>query len=234
MDSTHDSSNKSPTAKSPTMAADQGRRTSPFDAVINRFDQILKGALGPHHSNRPYPAQAHAETVTEPGTRRAAAALMRVNHAGEICAQALYHGQALTARQNGVRDSMTQAAQEEVDHLAWCAQRLAELGDRPSLLDPLWYAGSFAIGALAGLSGDRRSLGFVAETERQVVAHLESHLEQLPQSDARTRAIIDQMLRDEAKHGGQALQEGGALPPGPIKALMKATASVMTTTAKWI
>jgi len=210
------------------------RRTGAIDAFINRFDQVLKGALGPHHAGRPYPAEHIEETVADPKIRREVASLMRINHAGEICAQALYHGQALTARQGNVRASMTQAAQEEVDHLAWCSQRLNELGDRASLLDPLWYAGSFAIGALAGLSGDRRSLGFVAETERQVVAHLQSHLDQLPQNDACTRAVIDQMMRDEAKHGGQALLEGGELPPGPIKALMKTTAKVMTTAAKWI
>lgn len=211
-----------------------GRQTSRFDTLITHVDQALKGALGPHQASRPYPAEQIAETVTDPHTRREVASLMRINHAGEICAQALYHGQALTARQNGVRESMTQAAQEEVDHLAWCSRRLDELGDRASLLDPFWYAGSFVIGALAGLGGDHRSLGFVAETERQVVAHLQSHLDQLPQNDARTRTIIDQMMRDEAKHGGQALQEGGVLPPGPIKTLMKAVAKVMTTTSKWL
>jgi ubiquinone biosynthesis monooxygenase Coq7 len=217
-----------------SLAPAAGRQPTALDAVIGRFDQILKGAAGPHQANRPYPAHNIAETVNETSTRREVASLMRVNHAGEICAQALYQGQALTARLDGVRHAMTQAAQEEVDHLAWCSQRLGELGDRASLLDPLWYAGSFVVGALAGLSGDQRSLGFVAETERQVVAHLQSHLDQLPQDDARTRAIIDQMMRDEAKHGGQALLEGGVLPPGPIKALMKATAKVMTSTAKWL
>lgn len=210
------------------------RQPAPLDRLIGHFDRILKGALGPHQSTRAYPAIDVEETVTDARTRREVASLMRINHAGEICAQALYHGQALTAHRDGVRDSLQQAAQEEADHLAWCAQRLNELGDRTSLLDPLWYAGSLGIGVLAGLSGDRRSLGFVAETERQVVAHLKSHLEQLPQDDARTHAVIDQMMRDEARHGEQALHDGGALPPLPIKLLMKITAKLMTTTAKWI
>ncbi len=210
------------------------RNPTPLDQVVNRLDAILKSAFGPHIAKRAYPADGIAETVRDKHTRKQIAGLMRVNHAGEICAQALYHGQATTAQLNSVRESMAVAAQEEVDHLAWCAQRLRELNDRPSLLDPLWYLSSFMIGALAGVSGDRNSLGFVAETEKQVVEHLQSHLDQLPQQDTRTRAIINQMMTDEAHHGGQALQQGGVLPPSPIKALMKLTAKVMTSSSRWI
>lgn len=210
------------------------RNVTPFDRAVLRLDRLIKSALGPHVPTRPYPAEGVPDTVSDPVMRRHVAGLMRVNHAGEICAQALYHGQAATAKLTGVRDSMAQAAQEEVDHLAWCAQRLTELHARPSVLDPLWYAGSFIIGAVAGISGDRNSLGFVAETESQVVAHLQAHLAQLPQQDARTRAVLKQMVSDEAQHGGQALHQGGILPPGPIKVLMKLTAKLMTATSRWI
>lgn len=210
------------------------RTITPADQVLIRLDILLKSALGPHTASRPYPADGIADTISDSATRKHVAGLMRINHAGEICAQALYHGQATTAKLEGVRDSMSQAAQEEVDHLAWCAQRLQELHDRPSLLDPLWYAGSFAIGAIAGVAGDRNSLGFVAETEKQVVEHLQSHLDQLPQDDARTRSIIKQMMEDEAHHGGTALQQGGVLPPNPVKALMKLTAKLMTSSSYWI
>lgn len=210
------------------------RDLTPADRLVTRLDRILKSAVGPHVAQRPYPADGIPETVTDSSSRKHIAGLMRVNHAGEVCAQALYHGQSMTAKLDGVRDSMSQAAAEEVDHLAWCAQRLKELNDAPSVLDPLWYAGSFTIGALAGIAGDHNSLGFVAETEKQVVEHLQSHLEQLPQQDDRTRAIIKQMMEDEAHHGGQALQKGGVLPPGPIKTLMKLTAKVMTNTSRWI
>ncbi len=210
------------------------RHLSPLDQALIGFDRLLKSAVGPHVASRPYPAENLPDTVTEPALKRQVAGLMRVNHAGEICAQALYHGQATTAKLSGVRDAMTQAAQEEVDHLAWCAQRLEELGDRPSLLDPLWYLGSFALGALAGISGDRRSLGFVAETERQVVAHLQEHLHQLPQEDTRTRKILEQMIDDEARHGSAALNQGGELPPSLIKLAMQLTAKIMTTTAQRI
>jgi ubiquinone biosynthesis monooxygenase Coq7 len=159
---------------------------------------------------------------------------MRVNHAGEVAAQGLYHGQALTARNPATRALLERAAREESDHLAWCEQRLKELNDRPSLLDPLWYAGSFAIGALAGLAGDRHSLGFVAETERQVERHLDGHLEQIPPDDARSRAIIEQMRADEREHGELARAAGGATLPRPVQDLMRATARIMTTTARWI
>lgn len=210
------------------------REYSAVDTLINRIDGLIKSALGPHVAGRPYPAEYLPETLQDSASRTKVAGLMRVNHAGEICAQALYHGQAATAKLDGVRDSLTQAAQEEVDHLAWCARRLQELHSRPSRLDPLWYTGSFAIGALAGISGDRHSLGFVAETERQVVAHLQSHLEQLPAEDVRTRAVLEQMQEDEARHGGDALSQGGQLPPLPIRTLMKMTAKVMTFAAQRI
>lgn len=217
-----------PAAKAPA------RTYSPLDRVIAQADLLLKSALGPHVAGRPYPAEHVVETVTEIPARRHAAALMRINHAGEIAAQALYHGHALAARQESTRESMLQSAAEETDHLAWCAQRLAELGGRTSLLDPFWYAGSFAIGVLSGLAGDRHSLGFVAETERQVVEHLAAHLRELPRDDARTRAVIEQISSDEAKHGGTALAAGGVIPPGPVRQLMKLTARVMTTTARWL
>jgi ubiquinone biosynthesis monooxygenase Coq7 len=156
---------------------------------------------------------------------------MRVNHAGEIAAQALYYGQALTARNPDVREKLLEAARDETDHLAWCEQRVRELDSRTSLLAPLWYAGSYAIGARAGLTGDRTSLGFVAETERQVVEHLESHLDKLPADDERSRRIVEQMKRDEAHHGREARRGGGIGLPRPIRELMRRTARIMTTTA---
>ena len=155
----------------------------------------------------------------------------RVNHSGEVCAQALYQGQALTARDPVAREAMEQAAREEIDHLAWCESRLGELDARPSLLNPLWYAASFTIGAVAGLIGDRWSLGFLAETERQVVEHLEEHLDQLPEEDSRTRCIVAQMQADEARHGAGATQAGGAELPGPVVAAMRGVARMMTTVA---
>jgi ubiquinone biosynthesis monooxygenase Coq7 len=159
---------------------------------------------------------------------------MRVNHAGEIAAQALYHGQAFAARSEQTRELLLAAAREESDHLAWCETRLQELQSRPSLLDPLWYAGSFAIGALAALSGDRASLGFVVETERQVERHLDDHLQRLPASDARSRAILEKMREDEIAHGTRARQAGGIDLPGPVRTVMKHTARLMTRTAYFI
>jgi ubiquinone biosynthesis monooxygenase Coq7 len=156
---------------------------------------------------------------------------MRINHVGEVCAQALYQAQALTARTPQLRKQMQQAAREEIDHLAWCQQRLDELGDRPSLLNPLWYAGSFAIGLVAGRLGDATSLGFVVETERQVEAHLAGHLERLPASDLASRALVEQMKQDEARHADDALAAGAAPMPEPVKWLMRAAAKVMTTVA---
>ena len=159
---------------------------------------------------------------------------MRVNHSGEVAAQALYQGQAFTARLEDVREQMQEAAAEEIDHLAWCEDRLSELGAQPSILNPVWYAGSFAIGALAGLAGDRWSLGFVEETEKQVVEHLQEHLNKLPENDVRTRSIIEQMQVDEAEHGDIAKQAGAAELPAPIKAIMKLSSKIMTKSSFWI
>ncbi len=166
--------------------------------------------------------------------RLTSAALMRVNHAGEIAAQALYHGQALVARTAATRNLLLKAAHEENDHLAWCETRLKELDSRPSLLNPLWYAGSFAIGAMAALLGDRMSLGFVVETERQVEGHLDQHLARLPQDDARSRAILETMRSDEIAHGMTAKAAGATELPAPVRMLMRSTARVMTSTAYWI
>ena len=166
--------------------------------------------------------------------RRHVAGLMRVNHAGEVAAQGLYQGQAATARLDSVRAAMESAAEEENDHLAWCEQRLTELGSRPSILNPIWYAGAFTIGATAGLIGDRWSLGFVAETERQVVRHLEEHLDRLPMDDERSRAILEQMKIDEEHHGSTAEEAGGAKLPTPIRHLMGVVSKVMTRGAYWL
>jgi 3-demethoxyubiquinol 3-hydroxylase len=210
------------------------RRYSPIDRWIGAFDQALRTVLGGSSAARPYPADGITETVEDPGERRHAAALMRVNHSGEVAAQALYQGQAAVAASGSTRAALTQAAREETDHLSWCSTRIHELGGRTSLLNPLWYAGSFAIGALAGLAGDRTSLGFVAETERQVVEHLEGHLHRLPPTDARTRAIVQQMSADEERHGHNALSAGGAALPEIARAVMKVTARIMTRTAYWL
>lgn len=201
------------------------------DRLIGEVDLALRTLSGVVTASRRYPGEQADETLVEPADRREVAALMRVNHAGEIAAQALYHGQALTARRPEIREALHQAAREETDHLAWCAHRIDELGDRVSLLNPIWYAGSFAIGTVAGLAGDKVSLGFVAETERQVVEHLETHLERLPSGDGRTRAIIEQMRRDEAHHGALAESAGGTGLPSFVQRLMRATARIMTRTA---
>ena len=206
-------------------------RLSLLDRLIEEFDRGLRTVAATNVAARPNPAGASPESVTDPAARRHAAGLMRVNHAGEIAAQALYHGQALTARNPAVRRSLLEAARDETDHLAWCEQRVRELGDRTSLLAPVWYAGSFAIGALAGLAGDRTSLGFVAETERQVIEHLESHLHELPPDDERSRRIVEQMQADEDRHGSEARAAGGRELPRPVRELMRRTAKVMTGTA---
>jgi len=211
------------------------KRTTPaltlFDRLIREFDRGLRTVAAANVAARPNPAGSSPESVGDPAARRHAAGLMRVNHAGEIAAQALYHGQALTARNERVRASLLEAARDETDHLAWCEQRVRELDSRTSLLAPIWYAGSFAIGAVAGLAGDRTSLGFVAETEKQVVEHLESHLHELPPDAARSRRIVEQMQADEARHGSHAREAGGRDLPGPVRRLMRATARVMTRTA---
>lgn len=223
-----------PIYKERSQYRDLSRDFSPLDRLIGRVDNALRTVAGVHDSKRLYPAQNIEESVTAPADRQHIAALMRVNHSGEVAAQALYAGQALTAKGAATQDSMLLAAQEESDHLEWCSKRIDELGGRKSLLNPLWYAGSFAIGAAAGIAGDRLSLGFVAETEKQVVEHLNTHLRQLPQGDARTRAIVEQMRTDEAHHGQSAEKAGGIVLATPIRALMKLIAGVMTRTAYWI
>jgi 3-demethoxyubiquinol 3-hydroxylase len=207
------------------------RPLSLADALIREFDRGLRTVAAANVAARPNPAGQAPESVTEAPARRHAAALMRVNHAGEIAAQALYHGQALTARDPGVRASLLGAARDETDHLAWCEARVRELDSHTSLLAPLWYAGAFAIGAATGLAGDRTSLGFVAETERQVVEHLESHMHELPEGDERSRKIVAQMQDDEARHGSDARNAGGRELPRPVRELMRRAARIMTGTA---
>lgn len=209
------------------------RVLSPLDRLLELADAGLRGSFGRPASARPTPG-IPAAAPADPLRRRHVAGLMRVNHAGEIAAQGLYHGQVLTARSPATRDALRRAADEEGDHLAWCRDRLDELGSRPSLLNPFWYAGSVAIGALAGLCGDRVSLGFMAETESQVEGHLEEHLARLPADDARSRAIIEQMRADEVAHGRAAIAAGGAPLPEPVPKLMRLTARIMTGTAYWI
>lgn len=205
-----------------------------IDDLIIGFDRGLRTLFAPARSVRETPGVTVPEAEMSPAQRAQAAALMRVNHSGEICAQALYQGQALTARDNAARAALEQAAQEETEHLAWTEGRIAELGGHKSLLNPLWYAGSFAIGAAAGLLGDKWNLGFLAETERQVVNHLEGHLGRLPQEDGRSRAIVEQMRDDEARHATTALAHGGAELPEPVKAAMKLSSRVMTGTTYYI
>ncbi len=207
------------------------RNLSGIDRLILNLDQGVRTVFGrPKVTGRPNPADGVPDADLDERERRVAAGLMRVNHTGEVCAQALYQGQALTARLPEVRQRMEQASAEENDHLEWCETRLKELDSRTSLLNPLWYAGSFAIGAAAGLAGDRWSLGFVAETEHQVVDHLNGHLDSLPESDARSRAIVEQMREDEGHHATVALEAGGARLPGPVRRLMALTSKLMTRT----
>jgi 3-demethoxyubiquinol 3-hydroxylase len=207
------------------------RVLSPLDRFIAAVDQAARTVLARSSSTRPYPAEGLPETVHSDRDRRHVAALMRVNHAGEVAAQALYQGQALVAGRQQTRQALLDAGREETDHLAWCSQRITELGGRTSVLSPLWYGGSFAIGVIAALASDRASLGFVAETERQVVDHLQSHLRQLPEDDRRTKAIIEQMSDDEARHGQDALLAGGMVLPEPARRLMRMTSKLMTRTA---
>lgn len=195
------------------------------------FDKALRAVAGVAEARRPSPgAQVGAADLTDE-QRAHAAALMRVNHVGEVCAQALYQGQALTARDAATREAFKAAAEEEQDHLAWSSERIRELGGRPSLLNPVWYAGSLAIGAAAGALGDRWSLAFLAETERQVEEHLTGHLERLPEADQRTRSVVEAMRADEAKHRDTAVAMGAAELPGPVKAAMRLASRVMTTVA---
>jgi ubiquinone biosynthesis monooxygenase Coq7 len=202
-----------------------------LDALIVGFDRALRTLSGVATSARATPGDALPDAKLSPEDRRHAAGLMRVNHTGEVCAQALYAGQALVARNPDLRAQFAQAAREEEDHLAWTASRLEELSDRPSLLNPLWYAGSFAIGVAAGLAGDRTNLSFVVETERQVEEHLTGHVERLPDEDARSRAIVEKMRDDEAQHGAMALAAGGEPLPYPLRTAMRAAADVMRAVA---
>ena len=204
------------------------------DNVIVAFDKALRTVFGPARSARPVPGDKLPEAELDATQKAQAAALMRVNHTGEVCAQALYQGQALTARNPQAKAALKRSADEEIEHLAWTEQRLGELGGRRSLLNPLWYAGSYVIGAASGLAGDRWNLGFLAETERQVVEHLDGHLERISHQDAKSRAIIVAMKRDEARHATTALHNGGAPLPLPFRAAMRLASRVMTTTAYWV
>lgn len=205
-----------------------------IDDLIVQFDKGLRTLLAPAQTTRPLPGRNLAEAELSAEEKRLAAALMRVNHSGEVCAQALYQGQALTARRPEIQQALKAAASEETEHLNWCESRINDLGGRKSLLNPAWYAGSLALGALAGALGDKWNLGFLAETERQVERHLEGHLQRLPAQDEKSRAIIGQMKEDEARHATTALEHGGAELPAPVKLAMKLSAKVMTRTAYWV
>ena len=200
----------------------------PVDRLIVSCDRGLRTLFVPPRAARPEPATEQAEAELAPEERRHAAALMRVNHTGEVCAQALYQGQMLTARDPDIETALAKAADEETDHLAWTRSRIEALGGRTSRLDPLFYFGAFTLGALSGLAGDRWNLGFLAETERQVEGHLEGHLEQLPEADAKSRAVVAQMREDEAAHARTATAHGGAELPPPVKLAMKLASRVMT------
>ena len=205
---------------------------SPIDRLILEFDTALRSMVGGAHARRPTPgSEVGGNLGLDAAERKHAAGLMRVNHVGEVCAQALYQSQKLVARNPEIQEMLDHSGQEEMDHLAWCETRLQELGSHTSYLNPIWYAGSFAIGLAAGLAGDKWSLGFVAETEKQVENHLESHLEKLPKEDQRSRAIVDQMRLDEIAHGQAAKNAGGAHLPALIQKIMQAVSKVMTTTA---
>ena len=203
------------------------------DRVLSAADSALRTLFAQPRAARPTPlASASAEMPLSEPEKRVSGALMRVNHVGEVCAQALYTAQAMTTNDPVLRQHLDAAAREETDHLAWTRQRLDELGDRPSLLNPLWYAGAFGIGVLAGKwGGERMNLGFIVETERQVEAHLAGHMERLPAADAASRAIVAQMKEDEAHHAEEALAAGGAPLPAPVRGLMRVAAKVMTTVA---
>jgi ubiquinone biosynthesis monooxygenase Coq7 len=205
-----------------------------MDRLIGEIDKAIKVLAAPSRSARAVPSAGSGELVLEPAERLESIRLMRVNHAGEVSAQALYQGQALTARDESVAAAMRESAAEETDHLAWCERRLDQLGGRTSLLNPLWYLGSFAIGALAGALGDRTSLGFISETEKQVESHLSDHLQRLPPADAASRVILEQMQVDEIRHGEKAAALGGARLPLPIRLAMRLSSRVMTHSSYWL
>lgn len=205
-----------------------------LDHLIVEFDKGLRTLFARAQTVRPFPDAGIPEAEMSESEKKHAAGLMRINHSGEICAQALYQGQALTARDPAVQEKLLQAAQEETEHLAWTSKRVNELGSHLSLLNPLWYTGSLTLGAVAGLLGDKWNLGFLAETEHQVGGHLQSHLEKLPPQDAKSRAVVQQMYVDETGHSDMAKRLGGAELPTPVKLAMQATSKVLTHTAYWL
>ncbi|WP_370641223.1 2-polyprenyl-3-methyl-6-methoxy-1,4-benzoquinone monooxygenase [Achromobacter sp. MY14] len=224
-----------PIAMSQSGTVSLRRRVGPLDALLAEADRALRVLSNSATAGRPYPAKTpEAPDTLTAEEKRHAAGLMRVNHVGEICAQALYRGQASVCREPAPRALLLNAAAEEVDHLVWCNERLTELNSRPSLLNPVWYAGSFALGVLASAAGVPRNLGFMAETEKQVEAHLEEHLRTLPVQDERSREVVRKMKDDEAEHRASAERAGGVPLPGPVKTAMRAMSKVMTTTAYWI
>ncbi|GLQ49469.1 2-polyprenyl-3-methyl-6-methoxy-1,4-benzoquinone monooxygenase [Dyella flava] len=207
------------------------RTLTPLDRLLAGIERALETVAGSPEASRPSPAHGITHAEMDDAERRHAAGLMRVNHTGEVCAQALYDGQAALARKEENRAYLQHAAAEETDHLAWCGERLRELDSRPSLLNPLWYAGSYAIGAVAALAGDKVSLGFVVETEKQVEAHLAEHMDKLPGQDQRSWAVLKQMQTDEVQHAQHALERGGIALPFPIPQLMHVSSMVMKTVA---
>ncbi len=211
------------------------RQLTPLDRLLASANNALRTVAAPAgRSARQNPAENIIDSDLNASEKRHAAGLMRINHAGEVAAQALYQGHATVARDKDIEEQMQRAADEEFDHLAWCEQRIHELGEDVSKLSPFWYAGAFAIGAASGVLGDKWSLGFIAETERQVCSHLDSHLDDLPPEDAKSRAIVEQMRDEEEEHGENAIDAGAAELPGPIKHVMQLTAKVMTKTAYWV
>ncbi len=209
----------------------QTRHLSRLDRLIDQAQRAMETVLGTPLAERPNPGMHEPEVVLDETERRHAAGLMRINHVGEVCAQALYCGQATVARDPATREHLLHAAQEETDHLAWCGDRLRELDSRPSLFNPLWYGGSYAIGVLAGLRGDGWNLGFVVETERQVEAHIDEHLESLPVADARSRAVLQVMKADEARHADNAEAAGARILPPPVPQVMALASKLMKAVA---
>ena len=213
----------------------QERHLTPLDRLLASANNALRTVAAPAgRAARPNPAEHVLGPELDARQKSHAAGLMRVNHAGEVCAQALYQGHAAVARDKTVEAQIQRAADEEFDHLAWCEERIHELGEEVSKLSPFWYAGAFAIGAASGILGDKWSLGFIAETEKQVCAHLDSHLDALPVEDVKSRAIVEQMRDEEEEHGDNAIDAGAAELPAPVKRLMQMTAKVMTKTAYWV
>jgi len=217
------------------MKSMENRQLSPLDRFLSGIGSALRAATSaPTRASRPNPASDVAESTLSADEQSHSAGLMRVNHAGEIAAQGLYQGHAAVARDPGIEQQMQAAADEELDHLGWCEERLGELGSGPSKLRPVWYAGAWVMGAASGLLGDKWSLGFIQETERQVSEHLTGHLDRLPENDAKSRAIVEQMRDEEERHGANARKAGAAELPAPVRGLMRLTAKVMTNTAYWI